>query len=85
MADPATSGEYFEHVTGPGERWDTIAFQYYNDASLSHMLVNANQNLFIDPLAPIPSILPSRTILRIPVIDVSVIDDSLLPPWKRAQ
>lgn len=84
MSEPVKTGEYFEHITGPGERWDTIAFRYYNDASLSHVLIHANRHLFIDDLSPVPPILLSRTTLRIPVIETAAIDDSLLPPWKRS-
>ncbi len=89
MADPVQSGEYFAHITGPGERWDTIAFQYYNDASLSHVIIEANRESdsfpsgFIKPLQQVPSILPSGIELRIPVIDITHIDENLLPPWKR--
>jgi hypothetical protein len=83
MSDPVTSGEYFEHVTGPGERWDAIAFNYYNDASLSHLIIDANRQLFIDPLQAVPAILPSRTVLRVPVIEIEIISNDLLPPWKR--
>ena len=85
MSEPVKTGEYFEHTTGPGERWDTIANRYYNDTSLSHVLIRANRHLFIDQLLPVPPILPSRTALRIPVIETNAIDDNLLPPWKRAQ
>jgi len=87
MSDPATApvptGEFFEHVTGPGERWDTVAFNYYNDASLSHLVINANRQLFLDPLQAVPPIIRSSTVLQVPVIEAETISDDLLPPWKR--
>lgn len=83
MADPVKTGEFFWHVTGPGERWDTVAHKFYNDASLSHVVIKANRGEFIQPLAIVPDLIPSGTKLRIPVIEENSIDTSLLPPWNR--
>lgn len=84
MVEAVKTGEYFLHVTGPGERWDTVATKYYNDASLSHLIINANRGGFIQPLQAVPGIIPPSTKLRIPVIDRTGIDPDLLPPWNRS-
>lgn len=81
---PVTTEEYLEHLTGPGERWDTIAYQYYNDADGMDLIVDANRGLFLEGLDPIPAFLPPGLVLRIPVIEETGLDESLLPPWKRS-
>ena len=32
---PETTGEFFEHVSTPGARWDLLAHRYYRDARLT--------------------------------------------------
>lgn len=77
--------EFLEHITGPGERWDTIAYRYYNDAEKMNLLIEANRDLFLGNLAPIPAVLSSGLTLRIPVIEQPAVDEALLPPWKRGK
>ena len=73
---------YFTHVTGQGERWDLIAWRYYRDADKQSVIIQANRDLFVDPIRPIPAILPMGLTLKIPVIEQSL-DETMLPPWKR--
>jgi hypothetical protein len=70
--------EFTEHITKEGERWDTIAYAAYGDASEIKGLIEAN------PTVPIDPVLPAGVRLLVPIIEtVSVeIDDKLLPPWK---
>lgn len=75
--------DYFEHRTVPGDRWDTLAWHYYNDASKKNVIINANIHLFTDTIATLPALLPSGMELKIPVIEAPAIDEDLLPPWKR--
>ncbi|PHR19299.1 MAG: hypothetical protein COA37_17875 [Hoeflea sp.] len=79
-----SSNGYFEHRTMDGDRWDLLAHTYYGDARKQTVLLEANRHLFLDPLVIPPLVLPSGLVLTIPVIDDTEIDDSALPPWKRA-
>ena len=83
MAEPRLTGEYFEHVAAPGERWDLLAFRYYGDAMLQGIIMEANRHLWLDDLASIPPVIPPHTRLKIPVIEKPDPDPSQLPPWKR--
>lgn len=78
-----TSNGYFEHVTIDGDRWDLLAYRYYGDAAKQSVLLEANRQLFIDPIRVPPMILSSGIKLIIPLIDDDEIDDGDLPPWKR--
>ena len=80
---PKLTGEYFEHLSKPGERWDLLAHKYYGDATLMHLIIEANRRLWLDDLTAIPPVIPPRTLLRIPVIEQPSIDPAQLPPWKR--
>jgi phage tail protein X len=85
MSKAMKSGEYFDHETQLGERWDIIAWRYYNDPDLTGIIQRANADLFTDGLPKYPPILPPGIILKIPVLNVQPINDNLLPPWKRGQ
>lgn len=75
--------QYLTHVTGPNERWDHLAYQYYGDANRTSPIIRANRHLFVADLSPIPTILPVGISLRIPMLPPEPIAASLLPPWKR--
>lgn len=67
--------QYLTHITREDERWDSIAYHYYDDVSKMSLLIEEN------PHAPIAPTLPSGLQLRIPVLEVQPgIQD--LPPWK---
>jgi phage tail protein X len=72
---------YLEHLTGPADRWDLLAYRYYGDANRTSPIVRANRHLF--PLQTIPSVLPHGLTLRIPILDPDPVADQALPPWKR--
>jgi len=66
------------HITGEGDRWDLLAWEYYGDASLYETIIAANPEVMIDP------ILASGIRLLIPISeDAELIDTGDLPPWKR--
>lgn len=73
---------YLDHVTGPADRWDLLAYRYYGDANRTSPIIRANRALF--GLDPIPPVLPAGLRLRIPILDPEpLITESQLPPWKR--
>lgn len=66
------------HVTQAGERWDTIAWQYYRDVRQVPRLIEAN------PHAPVSPALPSGLVLAVPLIDAVVAHHPAgVPPWRR--
>ncbi len=73
---------HLEHVTGPNERWDHLAYRYYGDANRTAPIIRANRALYPDT-AVIPVILPVGITLRIPILDPEPLSDAQLPPWKR--
>ncbi|MDA8449843.1 tail protein X [Acidovorax sp. GBBC 3332] len=70
--------EYIEHITADGDRWDTIAYRYYGDASLISPLAEANDHLQLLP------VLPAGLPVRVPLVgETEVMDAQELPPWMR--
>lgn len=76
-----TAIEAIEHVTVEGERWDTIAWNYYGDPTAYGAIIEAN------PAADIKPILPAGVLLLIPVLTLDQQDAQQvtqdLPPWKQ--
>lgn len=70
---------FVEYVAKQGDRWDTIAFKAYGDATLINGLIEANQTIVISP------ILEVGTRVIVPILEQGdiQIDSELLPPWKR--
>jgi len=70
---------FTEYVVKQGDRWDTIAFKAYGDASLIEGIIEANLSVVISP------VLEVGTRLVIPILEDGDIqlDSELLPPWKR--
>ena len=78
------SNGYLEHQTVAGERWDIIAFRYYEDVGRQDELIAANRLLFVgERPQKLPYILPAGLTLRIPILEEKVSEDAL-PPWKRS-
>lgn len=66
------------YTTIQGDRWDTIAYKAYGDASLVQPIIAAN------PYIPVSAYFDGGVTLSIPIIEQSSsTDKSLLPPWKR--
>jgi len=66
------------HVTKAGERWDSIAWQYYGDAHRYAPIIAAN------PHVPITPMLPAGIRLNIPVLNRTSgnpTNRAGLPPW----
>ncbi len=70
---------FTEYIVKQGDRWDTIAFKAYGDASLIEGLIEANVSVVISPT------LEAGTRLIVPILEDGDIqlDSELLPPWKR--
>lgn len=73
--------EAIEHVTVDGERWDTIAWNYYGDPTAYGAIIEAN------PSADIKPTLAAGVLLLIPVLTLDQQDAQQvsqdLPPWKQ--
>jgi hypothetical protein len=76
------TGDYFEHVTVAGDRWDLLAYRCYGDQYKQTVLLAANRDLVLAELAVPPLVLPQGITLKVPVIEEDAGTD-LLPPWKR--
>ena len=79
-----TANGFFEHVTIDGDRWDLLAYRYYGDQHKMTVLLEANRNLFMEPLRIAPMILPAGLTLKVPLIEEETVDEAGLPPWKRS-
>lgn len=69
------------HVTLAGERWDTIAWNYYGDPTAYGPIIEAN------PAIDIKTTLSAGVVLLIPLMTVDQVDaqqaSTSLPPWKQ--
>lgn len=70
---------FVEYITKQGDRWDTIAFKAYGDASLVNGIIEANTSIVISPTLEVGT----RVIVPILESGEIQIDSELLPPWKR--
>jgi len=70
---------FVEYVAKQGDRWDTIAFKAYGDATLINGIIEVNPTIVISP------ILEAGTRVIVPILEQGdiQIDSELLPPWKR--
>jgi phage tail protein X len=69
------AAQFIEHVTSEGERWDSLAWRYYGDATLYAPMMAAN------PAVPFFPVFPSGVTLAIPLIQVAETPATDLPPW----
>lgn len=69
--------EYYSYITKDDDRWDLIAYKFYNDATKYEPIINANPDVGISP------ILKSGLKLKIPVLNKSETIKFELPPWKK--
>lgn len=70
---------FTEYIVKEGDRWDTVAFKAYGDASLVNTIVEANVSTTVSP------VLIAGSRLKIPILEPgeAKLDSELLPPWKR--
>ena len=68
----------FNYSTVEGDRVDNLSQRFYGGQYGISILLDAN------PFIQIEAIFPIGTVLVVPIIESEqVIDNSLLPPWKR--
>ena len=67
------------HIVREGERWDTLAYRYYNDIGEINRLLDANPHIAYCEVLP-----PGETLL-VPVISVKTTTEADLPPWMRQE
>lgn len=68
--------EYYSYITKDNDRWNLIAYKFYNDATRYEPIINANPDVDISP------ILKSGLKLKIPVLNESETIKFEIPPWK---
>ena len=70
-----------EHTVLDGQRWDTLAWIYYGDATAYGRIVQAN------PALDITTHLDAGTVVLLSVLSVGDgqegVEQDSLPPWKR--
>lgn len=72
------ASEHLEHVAREGDRWDSLAYQYYGDPFGYVRLIEAN------PHVPIRPYIAAGTRLAIPLIEpAAAASTEEMPPWKR--
>ncbi len=65
------------YITTQGDTWDSIALKFYGAETLMHHLLKANSQ-YLDVVQ-----FSANIKLTIPEIDVSLIDTSILPTWRK--
>jgi hypothetical protein len=70
---------FIPHITALGERWDTLAWRYYGDATLFGPIIQKN------PQIPIEVAFEAGLLIGIPLLTRSpaVREAADLPPWKK--
>jgi phage tail protein X len=73
------TGQFITHITTAGERWDSLAWQYYGDATLFSPIIQTN------PQIPIEAVFEAGLNIGVPLLiqNPTVSPSSDLPPWKR--
>lgn len=71
--------KYTEYLTQQGDRWDTIAFKAYGDATMIKPIIDANREVYLT------EIVPAGSRILVPIIENEETTTSadMLPPWKR--
>ena len=71
--------EFIPHITTAGERWDTIAWKYYGDATLFGPIIQTNPQIAIE------AVFEAGLTIGVPILVVNQAaqNQNDLPPWKR--
>jgi phage tail protein X len=70
------AAQFLIHVTLAGERWDTLAWNYYGDATMFMPIVMAN------PSVPIEPVFDVGLSIGVPILQITPASPTNLPPWK---
>jgi phage tail protein X len=70
-------GTFITHITREGDRWDTLAWRYYGDATLYGPIIQTN------PQIQIEAVFEAGLRIGVPLLTVNpaVQDSADLPPW----
>lgn len=69
--------DFTPYTTKNGDRWDSIAYMAYGDASLMCDIIEANQDV------PIYNVLPGNITIKIPIRELETQNVDSLPSWKQ--
>lgn len=72
--------EYLQHIASQGDRWDSLSYQYYGDATDYERIITANSDMAIT------TTLAAGAIVLIPIIDEIQAQPTIaaVPFWLRA-
>ena len=69
---------FLQHIASDGDRWDSLSYQYYGDATAYGQIIIANRHLLIT------TTLSAGQIVFIPIINApKKQQDATVPPWLR--
>lgn len=69
---------FLQHIASDGDRWDSLSYQYYGDATAYERIIVANRHLSIT------TILSAGQIVFIPIITKPKANGAdTMPPWLR--
>lgn len=69
--------EFYTYITKQNDRWDLIAYEYYNNALLYEQIIKANPDIEITP------VLKEGIQIKVPVLQEETTIKFELPPWKQ--
>jgi phage tail protein X len=71
--------QFIPHLTVAGERWDTLAWKYYGDATLFGPIIQTNPQIAIE------AVFEAGLNIGVPMLVVNQAMQNVedLPPWKR--
>jgi phage tail protein X len=71
--------QFIPHLTTAGERWDTLAWKYYGDATLFGPIIQTNPQIAIE------AGFEAGLNIGVPILVVNQAaqNQADLPPWKR--
>lgn len=69
--------EFYTYITKQNDRWDLIAYEYYNNALLYEEIIKANPEVKITP------VLEAGIKIKVPVLKEDTTIQFELPPWKK--
>ena len=69
--------EFYNYVTKDNDRWDLIAYKFYNDSTKYEIIIKANPDITII------AVLESEKKKKIPVLEEKETISFITPPWKK--
>lgn len=69
--------EFYTYITKQNDRWDLIAYEYYNNALLYEQIIKANPDIEITP------VLKEGIQIKVPVLQEETTIQFEIPPWKQ--